>query len=424
MESYPILYAPQPVQGSEHIRKENEARNLSANRKFPCQDRSCAEEITAMDGTKFKFLCISDGHGAPRYFRSDKGAEFAISGVKSFLQDNMGEIRTLVSENQYEKIETEIKTKIPIFWRKKIEDDLKEFPITNEEYLFLEMAKEDEDIKISPRALNNLEQAIQNYKKGVNLHKIYGCTLIVWFAVSVQESNFWIAFQCGDGEFGISYDGKKFQMPITDDPDYNPDRPNITSSLCSENVETKFRFFHGNEIPKAVFCCSDGISKNFSSSDECCNRCFAGLVKMLNQGEFSKCLSDCPKMILEKDADAKCDLNCRYGLYKKDIEEYLPEYSRYGGDDVSIAFYINPNEMEIQGVFSYLFGKKMHSDGDTEHGLQYLKCSADNYGNHKACEILGNIYLNDAEKIAQDENVKHYLNLNKLAEEYRRRSGK
>ena len=92
------------VQGESHKRREQEIENLKNNRTFPCQDKSLAGEFTSGDGIKFTFLCACDGHGGASYFRSDKGADFAIQVLQDILIRNMKRINELAVNGEFKKI--------------------------------------------------------------------------------------------------------------------------------------------------------------------------------------------------------------------------------------------------------------------------------------------------------------------------------
>lgn len=49
----------------------------------PCQDASFAVNREA-----YAMAIVSDGHGGPRYFRSDKGSAFAVEAAKIVLQNS------------------------------------------------------------------------------------------------------------------------------------------------------------------------------------------------------------------------------------------------------------------------------------------------------------------------------------------------
>jgi len=140
------------VQGESHKRREEQEQ-----RKFPCQDRSFAEkDIKAEDGTLFDFMAVSDGHGGSPHFRSGRGADFAINILKDILIRRFSTINELILSKEYETIRIKLAKAIVKRWREKIDVDLKENPVSEDEYEYLNT--EDPD-------------AVQEYKEGIGLYR-------------------------------------------------------------------------------------------------------------------------------------------------------------------------------------------------------------------------------------------------------------
>lgn len=318
------------VQGESHKRRENETENASIGRKFPCQDKSFAKrELEANDGTKFDFMAVCDGHGGAAYFRSERGADFAIELLKDMLCRNMKRICELSMTKEYEKIKTQLALGLTKRWRERILQDLQEKPITETEYSFLEKEK---------------PEAAQNYKQGKDVHSIYGCTMIAYFATTI----FWYAIQIGDGDFALSYDGKTFELPMPADDECFL---NQTTSLCDNKAIEEFRSCYGVQIPKAVFCSSDGVANSFKDEESLKKKFYLPIYNLFFDAEFSDCKKTCVK--------PDCDLRCRLNLISQEINSFLPILSKKGsGDDISLAGIVDFDEKRALAIRYYIRGLK------------------------------------------------------------------
>lgn len=358
------------VQGESHKRREKESENFSIGKKFPCQDRSCAEELLSENKIKFDFLCVSDGHGGDAYFRSEKGAEFAIQVFKDILRRNMLRISDLAEQYQGEKIRNQLALSITKRWREKIQNDLNLNPITEKEFSYLE--------KANPKAA-------ENYKNGKDLESIYGCTLIGFFATE----KFFFALQIGDGDFGVSYDGAKFEFPVPEDEKCFL---NQTTSLCDAESAKEFRFYLGEKIPKAVFCSSDGVANSFKTKSQFENF-YKSVFDLFNWSEFPKCQK------LQCENPKECNPKCKESLAKEEVKNYLPILSKKGsGDDISLAGSVLLDENKAQSVQNYYRAielLKTKSLGDTKKAKNILLDSAKNK-NIKAIFKLGEIISEEA----------------------------
>ena len=299
-----IIYA-KSVQGESHKKREEMPENKETGRLFPCEDRSFSEQLTSVDGIKFSFLCVCDGHGGAPYFRSGRGAELAIEVLKDVLIRNMKNIYSLINQKEFEKVRNNLAHAVVNHWKSRIDQELRENPIKQEELLLLEQ----ED-----------SQAAQYYRKGEDLYSIFGCTMVACFVTD----KFWYALQIGDGALAVSYSGKDFFLPVPEDPECFL---NQTTSLCDSNAEDEFRYAFGLKLPECFFCMSDGVENSFGSSEEMGKK-FCVNVAALPGKIYS----------LQQPADSKSLVN----MFKKEIDDYLPVLSSKGsGDDVSVAMIIN-----------------------------------------------------------------------------------
>ena len=333
------------VQGESHRKRELQREHLLAGRRFPCQDRATAtNSLVAADGTAFCFMGVSDGHGGAPYFRSHKGAEFALQVVQDIVSRRMDRIKELVASGDFDTIRSQLALAIVKDWRKLIDLDLAEHPITKEELEHLEGEKP------AVAAL---------YRQGQELYSIYGCTLVCYFATR----DFWFAVQIGDGDFALSQDGQEFVLPMpTDEGCFL----NQTTSLCDAAATKEFRFVAGTQIPKVALCTSDGVSNSFKTEEQVTGF-YRSLFNLFVQSEFPQCQE------LQCRNQNRCDLHCKDALVKEEICRYLPKLSKNGsGDDIALAAIVNfsPADLKVmQALQDYLHGCHIkHNPSAVEEG--------------------------------------------------------
>lgn len=229
-----------------------------------CQDYSVS---WSDDKSALSIIAVSDGHGGKGYENSAVGSKtacsVAIDSIRKFFE--------LLPESQQPT-----KENIKILCR-----------------------------SITSRWINEIESLSVGSKDSL---RSYGCTLLAY----AQTSEFWLAFQIGDGRFAIFDD--QWEQPIDWD-----DRCflNFTTSLCDEDAYLEFRSIVGNskQLPKAVFLCSDGIDGTFGSGEHLYNFYHLLMESIKTEGESE--------------------------VYRQ-LPEVLRHYSKVGSkDDMSIAFILN-----------------------------------------------------------------------------------
>lgn len=233
-------------QGASHI-AENKV----------CQDSSLS--INA-DGLCAAVVC--DGHGGKRYFRSDKGAEFAakITGekIKEFVENFD---KSLIADKQFTQcmaksdpknvqsdelfsVFNQLFTSIVSTWYDKIGKHANDNPLTDKECELCE------------------PEWIADFKNGIKIEKSYGCTLMA----AVFTETYWFAFHIGDGKMIALQSNPVFIEPVPwDDKCFL----NKTTSLCDSNPLDEFRYCYcgdGN-FPDAIFLGSDGMDDSFGATE-------------------------------------------------------------------------------------------------------------------------------------------------------------
>jgi serine/threonine protein phosphatase PrpC len=299
------------AQGYNHILAKRQGE------KKPCQDAVGTEIYTIKEsGDKQEQVAIAlaaDGHGSPRYFRSDKGSEFAVSVAKNAISEFIDRIyreKQVFFTNDVkndpslkEDIDKELhklEKHIVSTWKKKIENHYKKEALNEDEKKHCH----NHEIKIDES--NNQDIIVT-----------YGSTLV---AVVVAQ-NFWFVINIGDG-WCVTFDeaGKAaYPWPYKHDPESK------TDSLCHEDAHDKFiHSFYFNKIVGAIVI-TDGIAESFQSEEY--------LKPFLEKNIFGTIVSD-------KDA-------FKEKKFEKELNEYLPQFTKkYSGDDVSIAGIFNEKTLK------------------------------------------------------------------------------
>ncbi len=214
--------------------------HIEANR--PCQDYAFDSEA---EGSII--LAVSDGHGNRDCVRSEKGSLLACKVVYEKLSVVLKKkwFENAIEKGNINALSHRIAEQIVETWKEYVEKDLEESPLTDEE-----------KAQMSP-------QALKNYTDQVKLSHIYGATLL--FACYTKE--FFFASQIGDGAIVIFNKNGDARIPVEDDEKCEF---NSTTSLCNTMAVDYFRSFfcYGNDVPVAVFLCSDGLEKTYQDDIE------------------------------------------------------------------------------------------------------------------------------------------------------------
>lgn len=279
-----------------------------------CQDYSYSKVYE--NGTVMAIVC--DGHGGRRYFRSDVGAKIAaevterkisgfITAAYSFLESKPFTQKSAIStqiynqdfekQSQVERAFRQLLSSIIFEWNTCVEAHAKDNPVTADEKLGLE------------------DDWIGEFTEGINLEKVYGCTLIAF----VSTPSVWFAFQIGDGKcFAIDASGRWSEPIPWDDRCFL----NKTTSICDSAAIDEFRYCYcgdGN-FPVAVILGSDGIDDSLGTEANQINF-YVQILKSLAKDGIEKTVAE--------------------------IESTLPQLSKMGSrDDMSIAMVFNLEEIK------------------------------------------------------------------------------
>ncbi|HEX8639429.1 MAG TPA: PP2C family serine/threonine-protein phosphatase, partial [Pyrinomonadaceae bacterium] len=191
-------------------------------------------------------LSVSDGHGSPKCFRSDRGSRFAVTKaaflVSEFLDERRGKSDLSEIEAQKEDLSKEFVKR----WREAVEADLKKEPFNEKEFENLEK-------KSDAKARKLVED---------NPLLAYGATSLT---IAVEQ-DFILYLQLGDGDIlNVSATGE-VTKPLSEDSRL---LANETTSLCLPKAEKDFRFLvqkiSDEQSPAMILLSTDGYLNSFSS---------------------------------------------------------------------------------------------------------------------------------------------------------------
>jgi serine/threonine protein phosphatase PrpC len=244
-------------------------------------------------------LSVSDGHGSPKCFRSDRGSRFAVKKaaylVSEFLDERRGKFDAAEIESEKDYLSKEFVKR----WREAVEDDLKKEPFTEKEFENLEK-------KSDAKARKLVEE---------NPLLAYGATSLT---VAVEE-DFILYLQLGDGDIlNVSAAGE-VTKPLAEDPRL---LANETTSLCLPKAEKDFRFsvrkISADESPAMILLSTDGYLNSFSS-----------------EAGFFQAGTDILEMLAGENG---------FEAVNDNLKGWLEEATRMGsGDDCTVAIIYRPD---------------------------------------------------------------------------------
>lgn len=356
-------------------------------------DKECEDYSISYNDSdnRYYIAAISDGHSDKNCFRSSKGSRFACESAKEVL---MRFCETYLEsgmdfDNLGDEDKDRLKKSIKQSWDNKVEQDLADYPITEED-------------------LESLSEKVKDYySSGKALENIYGAT----FLATAICRDLCILLHIGDGVILLISTKGEYEEPIIYDPKSETGEP---ASICNNDLfsrEYAFRCEFLKEIPQAVFLTSDGIG---DSMDDLSIREFVYtlLTKFKEQidEDGATCLNEAQQTYLNSCVSYYADKghgvedDCSIGgIYTKDAEIPLVSISI----DESLSLLKQAIEEHNKLVDDYEKRKK-----DVIKNIQQLeqtaeKCFSKNELNEwfasksKAEElrqILNNIVKNEEEK--------------------------
>ena len=258
-------------------------------------ETECEDSSGAYSDENMNICVVADGHGSKQYFRTKKGASFAveaaISNIKRFVTTTD---KSELFENTDEHFKNLAKN-ILKSWNELVSCDYAENPFSEEELYDIP-----EKYKIK-------------YENPENVNYAYGTTLIAF----VVTKNYSFGLQLGDGKCVILNSDRKYIQPIPWDDNC---QMNVTTSICDKNALQEFRFYISEKLPIAAFCGTDGIDDSYTGDDDLASF-YNGVLSIFAQYGYETGVSE--------------------------VNEYLPILTKKGSmDDVSVAGIIDMKRAE------------------------------------------------------------------------------
>lgn len=242
-------------------------------------------------------MAVADGHGGAKYFRSDKGAAFAVTEALSVVQE-------FLSGHENTENLSIVKTSAEEWLPKAI---IRAWTERVREHISTNSFTEEEQAKHSANGLSN---------KDSHLVYAYGTTLLV----AVVAKDFLLFLQLGDGDILTVYDEGEIERPIFSDERL---MGNETTSLCGTDAWRDFRTsFQPNagNYPSLIFLSTDGYSNSFRN-DEGFKKVAADIWRILKTGDVE--------------------------TVENNLEDWLNEASRAGsGDDITAGILFRQDAIE------------------------------------------------------------------------------
>jgi len=259
-------------------------------------------------------LCVSDGHGSAKYFRSDTGSRLAVDTavevIREFL-DGQTDINNLsiIKRTAEEKLTQALTHR----WRGAVSSDIEARAFTLDEMTLLKgktvsaqasVPNEDKDNSVSAEDLATFG------------YLAYGATLL---GVVVTE-DYILYLQLGDGDILTVSEKGEVTKPLTADERLFA---NETTSLCSRDGWRDFRVdfqVMSGEPPALILLSTDGYANSFR-----------------DEAGFLKVGSDLLDMIREDGLESVSD----------NLEMWLAEASQAGsGDDITLGLICRMDALE------------------------------------------------------------------------------
>lgn len=293
----------------------------------------CQDSVKCFRDESFNIIAVADGHGSAQYFRSEKGADFAVSCAILKLTEFVKEVsvKELMKKKNIEYRVKQLAKSIVTEWHLAVRNDFLKDP-----FKIVELDKVP-------------NKYLDDYTKGIHVEKAYGTTLI---AVAECES-YGVGLQIGDGRCIALYENGIMTEDIPWDDNCHL---NQCTSICDADAVDEFRFhvWIGNH-PIAFMICSDGVDDSYGVF---LHDYFRSVFLELTNGDFNKKVQE--------------------------LGEKLPAISKNGSkDDVSIAGLVNTRKVEkIRSLLEYdiqiaNIDKEIVSAQNRQNDLKYIFSKAE-----------------------------------------------
>ncbi len=228
------------------------------------------------------FVAVADGHGAERYFRSERGAVFGVNAAANALQEMVTLLpRTIVDGVDLQNCRMLFKQQLPQLivkkWIDYVEKDIASNPYNDQEALIVSSGQRS-DIRMqhnrpTPSSPNRLEPRLRPYGAALG------------FAV---VSDAYIAFaSLGDIDVvTVTAEGSALRALAASN-----EVGEATHSLCLPDApslfQAEFVALSPDNHPSMIFIGTDGFSKSFASESDFLSTCEAYAQNAKDEGHRS-----------------------------------------------------------------------------------------------------------------------------------------
>ena len=191
-------------------------------------------------------LAVADGHGAPLYIRSHRGARIAVHVAVKLLRQFAASHAVQPTLSAVKRVAADrLPRDLVIAWSEEVAADLAREPFSQRE---LDGAAQ----RVSPEALDRL---------AANPLLAYGSTLLA----ALITAQYLLALQLGDGDIlAVADDGSAAHWPLTPDPRLIA---NETTSLCSPEAWRHMRTYlqpAQTATARLLILATDGYANSFA----------------------------------------------------------------------------------------------------------------------------------------------------------------
>ncbi|MBE0700608.1 MAG: protein phosphatase 2C domain-containing protein [Acholeplasmataceae bacterium] len=211
---------------------------------------------------------VCDGHGSPRYFRSDIGSVLATEAVFDVLNHFVELHPSYQSIKNINQAVENVKITIIAKWTKLVRAHLFTMPIKEDEYRkssIEELVKDKSNFQPSNQAISEKINALkENHKQ--NPYKTYGTTVLA----VLLANDYHLVFQLGDGliiQFNHQFEAR---IAFHQDNEHHEGPHSKTDSLCTQDAYAKIKVEITHYAPTThlgFFICTDGVSEAFTRNE-------------------------------------------------------------------------------------------------------------------------------------------------------------
>ena len=240
------------------------------NNNLPCQDYGMVKELD----NDCKVFAVSDGHGDPKCFRSDRGSKFiteiAVDILPHFVDTVVRDNGLSLLYGMDKNLLRQLSTSIIGNWLCRIDEDIAEDPITPETISTFE--------KQTGKHISSASAS--EYIQNIRVERAYGCTLLA----GIQTEDFLFLLHHGDGRCVVIDGNGDAHQPVPWDKRCVG---SMTTSCCDKDAIESIRYSFIDLKKNKVIACflsSDGVEDSFASIDAMYSYFFENIKYAVNNG--------------------------------------------------------------------------------------------------------------------------------------------